>query len=42
MIFTQWLPVAGYTVDDRPHFEVITTLSDLPSHYKEVIFVPVF
>lgn len=41
-VFTLWLPESGYTVDDRPHFEVITPLSDLPNHYKEVIYIPIF
>ncbi len=41
-IFTQWLPNSGYAVDGRPHFEMITTLSDLPADYQEVIFIPVF
>lgn len=41
-IFTEWLPNSKYTLDNRPHFEILgpkTKLNDLDS--EEEIWVPI-
>ena len=41
-IFSEWLPQSGYTLDDRPHFEILTEktrLNDPDS--EEEIWVPI-
>lgn len=41
-IFQQWLPASGYSLDDRPHFEVLQEGYDpLSPDAEEQIWVPI-
>lgn len=42
-IFEDWLPVSGYDLDDRPHFEVLGKEYKGPEHpdSREKIWIPV-
>lgn len=41
-IYTQWLPASDYTLDDRPHFEVLGSLyKNNDPESEEDIYIPV-
>lgn len=41
-IFTQWLPASGYTLDNRPHFEVLgEKYKNNDPNSEEDIYIPI-
>ena len=41
-IFSQWLPNSGYQLDNRPHFDMMSTLQKRDSpEFEQKIFIPI-